>query len=115
MNYVVAIIQPQKLDAVREALNAAGIPGITVTDAQGCGRQKGHAEVYRGAEYTMKFVRKVKIEIACASVDLDKVVQAISATAKTGTGGKVGDGKIFIFDLKETIRIRTGEHGEDAV
>jgi len=115
MNYVVAIIQPQKLDAVREALNAIGVAGITVTDAQGCGRQKGHAEVYRGAEYTLKFVRKVKLEIACASSALDKVVQTITATAKTGDSGKVGDGKIFVFDLKETIRIRTGEHGEDAI
>lgn len=115
MNYVVAIIQPQKLDAVREALNAAGIAGITVTDAQGCGRQKGHAEVYRGAEYTMKFVRKVKIEVAVSSANLDKVVQTITSAAKTGEAGKVGDGKIFVFDLKETVRIRTGEHGDDAI
>jgi nitrogen regulatory protein P-II 2 len=115
MNYVIAIIQPQKLDAVREALNAVGIAGITVTDAQGCGRQKGHAEVYRGAEYTMKFVRKCKLEIACAASAVDKVVQTIVSASKTGEAGKVGDGKIFVFDLKETIRIRTGERGDDAI
>jgi nitrogen regulatory protein PII len=115
MNYIVAIIQPQKLDAVREALNAAGVAGITVTDAQGCGRQKGHTETYRGAEYKMNFVRKAKLEIACHSVDLDKIVQTITAAAKTGDTGKVGDGKIFVFDLKETVRIRTGERGDDAV
>jgi nitrogen regulatory protein P-II 2 len=115
MNYVIAIVQPQKLDAVREALNAAGIAGITVTDAQGCGRQKGHSEVYRGAEYTMSFVRKVKLEIACNESDLEKVVQTITRAAKSGDTGKVGDGKIFVFDLKETIRIRTGERGPEAV
>jgi nitrogen regulatory protein P-II 2 len=115
MNYVIAIIQPQKLDAVRDALNAVGVAGITITDAQGYGRQKGHTEVYRGHEYTVTFVRKVKLEIACPAASVDKVVEAISSAAKTGDQGKVGDGKIFVFDLKETIRIRTGEHGNDAI
>ncbi len=112
MNYIIAIIQPQKLDAVREALTAVGVSGMTVTDAQGCGRQKGHAEVYRGAEYKVNFIRKVKVEVACPATLLEKAVAAISDAAKSG---KVGDGKIFVFDLKETVRIRTGEHGTDAI
>ncbi|MEI6236373.1 MAG: P-II family nitrogen regulator [Planctomycetota bacterium] len=115
MNYVVAIIQPQKLDAVREALSKVGVTGVTITDAQGYGRQKGHAEVYRGHEYQVNFVRKVKIEIAVDSSILDATLAAISGAAKTGEQGKVGDGKIFVFDLKETIRIRTGERGTSAI
>ena len=115
MNYVIAVIQPQKLDAVREALGKVGVSGITITDAQGYGRQKGHAEVYKGHEYVVNFVRKVKLEIACDSSILDKVIEAISKGAKTGDQGKVGDGKIFVFDMKETIRIRTGERGTVAI
>lgn len=114
MNYVVAIIQPPRLDAVREALTKVGVSGLTVTDAQGYGRQKGHAETYRGHEYVVNFVRKVKLEIACEASLVDKVIEAVSTAAKTG-GGKVGDGKIFVFDLKETVRIRTGERGTVAI
>ena len=114
MNYIIAIIQPPKLDAVRDALSKAGVAGVTVSDAQGYGRQKGHAEVYRGHEYTVNFVRKVKLEIACEEHQVDKVVEAISKAAKTGDG-KVGDGKIFVLDLKDTIRIRTGERGTAAI
>lgn len=114
MNYIVAIIQPPKLDAVREALTKVGVTGLTVTDAQGYGRQKGHAEVYRGHEYTVNFVRKVKLEIACETHLVDRVVEAITIAAKSGDG-KVGDGKIFVFDLKDTIRIRTSEHGTAAI
>ncbi len=114
MNYVIAMIQPPKLDAVREALGKVGVMGLTVSDAQGYGRQKGHAEVYKGHEYVVNFVRKVKLEIACEASQLDKVIEAISKAAKTGDG-KVGDGKIFVLDLKDTVRIRTGEHGEAAI
>jgi nitrogen regulatory protein P-II 2 len=114
MNFVIAVIQPPRLDAVREALAAVGVSGITVCDAQGYGRQKGHKEVYRGHEYAVNFVRKVKLEIACDEGLVEKVVEAISKAARTGDG-KVGDGKIFVFDLKDTIRIRTGERGPDAI
>jgi nitrogen regulatory protein PII len=114
MKYIIAIIQPQKLDAVREALGHAGVAGVTVSDVQGYGRQKGHTEVYRGHEYTVNFVRKVKLEIACDDEHSEKVVQAITASAKTG-GGKIGDGKIFVLDLEDATRIRTGEHGKDAL
>ncbi len=114
MKYIIAIIQPQKLDAVREALGHSGISGVTVTDVQGYGRQKGHTEVYRGHEYTVNFVRKVKIEIACDESISEKVVEAISNAAKTG-GGKIGDGKIFVLNLEDATRIRTGERGPDAL
>jgi nitrogen regulatory protein PII len=114
MHYVIAIIQPPKLDSVREALSAVGVTGITVSDAQGYGRQKGHTEVYRGHEYTINFVRKVKLEIACDESTVEKVVEAIATAAKS-SDGKVGDGKIFVLDLKDTIRIRTGERGTSAL
>ena len=115
MKYIIAVIQPQKLDAVREALAATGINGVTVSDVQGYGRQKGHTEVYRGHEYVVNFVRKVKLEIACdAGPIADKVVEAISRSAKSGDG-KIGDGKIFVLDLEDAVRIRTGEHGPDAL
>lgn len=114
MKYIIAIIQPQKLDAVREALGHTGVTGVTVSDVQGYGRQKGHTEVYRGHEYTVNFVRKVKLEIACDDDLSDKVVEAISASGKTG-GGKIGDGKIFVLDLADATRIRTGERGKDAL
>jgi nitrogen regulatory protein PII len=114
MKYVVAIIQPQKLDAVREALVAAGSVGLTVSDVQGYGRQKGHTELYRGQEYTVHFVRKVKLEIACGDSQLDKVVEAITSSAKSGEG-KIGDGKVFVYELLDAVRIRTGEHGADAL
>ena len=115
MKYVIAVIQPQKLDAVREALAAVGIQGLTVSDVQGYGRQKGHTEVYRGHEYQVNFVRKVKLEVACSAGVLEQVVEAIARTAKTGAEGKIGDGKIFIMDLADSIRIRTGERGAEAL
>jgi nitrogen regulatory protein PII len=114
MKYIIAVIQPQRLDVVREALMAAGVAGVTVSDVQGYGRQKGHTEVYRGHEYTVNFVRKVKIEVACDSAVADKVVEAITRSAKTGDG-KIGDGKIFVLDLQDAVRIRTGERGSDAL
>jgi nitrogen regulatory protein P-II 2 len=114
MKYVIAVIQPQKLDVVREELMATGVAGVTVSDVQGYGRQKGHTEVYRGHEYTVNFVRKVKLEVACNSNIVEKVVEAISRSAKTGEG-KIGDGKIFVLDLQDSIRIRTGERGADAL
>jgi nitrogen regulatory protein PII len=114
MKYIIAIVQPPKLDAVREALGHAGISGVTVSDVQGYGRQKGHTEVYRGHEYTVNFVRKVKLEIACDDGVADKVIDAITSAGKTA-GGKIGDGKIFVIDLEDAIRIRTGERGKDAL
>jgi nitrogen regulatory protein P-II 2 len=114
MNFVIAIIQPPKLDAVREAISALGVSGITVSDGQGYGRHKGHTETYRGHEYKVNFVRKVKLEIACDESLVEKVVEAITKTAKTAEG-KIGDGKIFVLDLKEAIRIRTGERGPDVL
>ena len=112
MKYVIAIIQPQKLDPVREALAAIGISGVTVSDVQGYGRQKGHTEVYRGSEYKVEFVPKVKIEVV---LDEELVEGAIDAIIKTARTGKFGDGKIFVFPVEEAIRIRTGEHSEHAV
>ena len=115
MKYVIAVIQPQKMDAVREALGGAGIQGITVSDVQGFGRQKGHTEVYRGHEYQVTFVRKVKLEVACDDKNVEQVVDAILRTAKTGKEGKIGDGKLFVIDLGDAIRIRTGERGPEAL
>jgi len=114
MKYIIAVVQPQKLDAVREALVAAGVAGITVSDVQGYGRQKGHTEVYRGHEYTVNFVRKVKLEVACDSAVADKVVEIISKAAKSGDG-KIGDGKIFVLELQDAVRIRTNERGAEAL
>ena len=114
MRYVIAIIQPQKLDTVREALVAAGVVGLTVSDVQGYGRQKGHTELYRGHEYTVNFVRKVKLEIACDTADADKVVETIQRAAKNEEG-KIGDGKIFVLELQDAVRIRTGERGIEAL
>jgi nitrogen regulatory protein P-II 2 len=107
-----AIIKPFKLDEVREALSAIGVQGVTVTEVKGFGRQKGHTELYRGAEYVVDFLPKVKIEAAIADGILDQVIEAVEKSAGTG---KVGDGKIFVFDLEQVIRIRTGETGEDAL
>jgi nitrogen regulatory protein P-II 2 len=106
MKLVTAIIKPFKLDEVREALSAIGVQGITVTEVKGFGRQKGHTELYRGAEYVVDFLPKVKIEAAISSSMLDQVVEAIEKAANTG---KIGDGKIFVFDLEQVVRIRTGE------
>ena len=112
MKLVTAIIKPFKLDEVREALSAIGVQGITVTEVKGFGRQKGHTELYRGAEYVVDFLPKVKVEAAVADGILDQVVEAIEKSASTG---KIGDGKIFVFNLETVIRIRTGETGEEAL
>ena len=112
MKLIIAIIKPFKLDEVKEALGAVGIEGMTVTEVKGFGRQKGHTEIYRGSEYTVDFLPKVKIEIAVADDITGKVITAITAAAKTG---KIGDGKIFVLPLEDVIRIRTDEHGETAV
>jgi len=112
MKLITAIIKPFKLDDVRQALADVGVQGVTVTEVKGFGRQKGHTELYRGAEYVVDFLPKVKLEIAVADDQVDSVVEAITKTASTG---KIGDGKIFISQLEEIIRIRTGETGEDAV
>ena len=112
MKLVTAIIKPFKLDDVREALSEIGVQGITVTEVKGFGRQKGHTELYRGAEYVVDFLPKVKMEIAIADENVDATVEAISKAANTG---KIGDGKIFISSLEQVIRIRTGETGNDAV
>jgi nitrogen regulatory protein P-II 2 len=112
MKNIVAIIKPFKLDEVRDALTAAGVHGLTVTEVKGLGRQKGHTEIYRGAEYTVSFLPKVKIEVAVAAERVEAAVQAIVSVAKTG---QIGDGKIFVSPLDEAIRIRTGERGPDAL
>ena len=112
MKLVTAIVKPFKLDEVREALGDLGVTGVTVTEVKGFGRQKGHTELYRGAEYVVDFLPKVKVEIALADEMVDGAVEAITKAAKTG---KIGDGKIFISTLKQVIRIRTGETGVDAV
>ena len=112
MKLVTAIIKPFKLDEVREALSAIGVQGITVTEVKGFGRQKGHTELYRGAEYVVDFLPKVKIEAAINDDLLDQVIEAIEKSANTG---KIGDGKIFVFDLLQVVRIRTGETGADAI
>jgi nitrogen regulatory protein P-II 2 len=112
MKFVSAIIKPFKLDEVREALSAIGVQGITVTEVKGFGRQKGHTELYRGAEYVVDFLPKVKLEVAIKDDMLDQVVDAIEKSAATG---KIGDGKIFVFNLEQVYRIRTGETGVDAL
>jgi nitrogen regulatory protein P-II 2 len=106
MKVVMAIIKPFKLDEVRDALTAVGVHGMTVTEVKGYGRQKGHTEIYRGTEYAVSFLPKLKIEVAVAASQADKVIEAISTAAKTG---QIGDGKIFVFDLEQAVRIRTGE------
>ena len=112
MKMVVAIIKPFKLDDVRSALAEVGVQGITVTEVKGFGRQKGHTELYRGAEYVVDFLPKVKLELAVDDEQVDRVVEAIIETARTG---KIGDGKIFVADLGQTVRIRTGEAGSRAL
>ena len=112
MKLVTAIIKPFKLDEVREALSAIGVQGLTVTEVKGFGRQKGHTELYRGAEYVVDFLPKVKIEAAIRTELLDQAIEVIEKSASTG---KIGDGKIFVFDLVQVIRIRTGETGADAL
>ena len=112
MKLITAIIKPFKLDEVREALSEIGVQGITVTEVRGFGRQKGHTELYRGAEYVVDFLPKVKIEAAVAAEKAEQVIETISNMAKTG---KIGDGKIFVASLEQVIRIRTGESGPDAL
>ena len=112
MKLITAIIKPFKLDDVREALSAVGVQGMTVTEVKGYGRQKGHTEIYRGAEYAVSFLPKIKIEIAVKAAMVDAVIEAISGKAKTG---QIGDGKIFVTPLESVTRIRTGETGDDAL
>lgn len=112
MKMVVAIIKHFKLDDVKDALSKAGIQGMTVTEVKGFGRQKGHVEVYRGVSLEVRFIPKVKIEVAVPDGKLEEIIETIQTTARTG---EVGDGKIFVYDLKDVIRIRTGERGEDAI
>lgn len=112
MKKIEAIIRPHKLDEVREALQEVGFRGLTVTEVKGYGRQGGHSEIYRGSEYTINFLPKVKIEIVCSDNNLDKAIDVILKHAKTG---EVGDGKIFVSSVEEVIRVRTEETGEDAV
>jgi nitrogen regulatory protein P-II 2 len=112
VKFVTAIIKPFKLDEVREALSALGVSGITVTEVKGFGRQKGHTELYRGAEYVVDFLPKVKVEVAVKAELLEQAIEAIQKSAQTG---KIGDGKIFVWDLEQVVRIRTGEAGEAAV
>ena len=112
MKLITAIIKPFKLDEVREALSAIGVQGLTVTEVKGFGRQKGHTELYRGAEYVVDFLPKVKIEAAVADDVVDRVIEAIETAARTG---KIGDGKIFVSSLDQVVRIRTGETGQDAL
>jgi nitrogen regulatory protein PII len=112
MKKIEAVIKPFKLDDVKDALNEIGVKGMTVTEVKGFGRQKGHTELYRGAEYVVDFIPKIKIEIITSDALADKVVSVIGNAAKTG---KIGDGKIFVYHVDDIVRIRTGEHGEAAV
>jgi nitrogen regulatory protein P-II 2 len=112
MKLVTAIIRPFKLDDVREALSAIGVQGITVTDVKGFGRQRGHAELYRGVEYVVEFLPKIEVEVAIKSELLEQVIETIG---KSATTGKIGDGKILVIDLERAVRIRTGESGVDAL
>ena len=112
MKWIIAVVQPHRLDAVRDALDELNVHGMTVTEVRGYGRQKGHTEIYRGAEYQINYVPKLRIEVAVAADQEARTVEAIQSAAQTG---KIGDGKIFVFDLGEVIRIRTGETGPDAL
>ena len=112
MKKIEAIVKPFKLDEVREALSEVGVTGLTVTEVKGFGRQKGHTELYRGAEYVVDFLPKVKLEVAVKADMVERVIEAIRKAANTG---KIGDGKIFVYDLQQAIRIRTGESGPDAL
>ena len=112
MKQITAVIKPFKLEEVRESLAACGVTGLTVTEVKGFGRQKGHTELYRGAEYVVDFLPKVKIEAAVAKELVDRAIEAIEGAARTG---KIGDGKIFVYDLQQVVRIRTGETGQEAL
>ena len=112
MKMVMAVIKPHKLDQVREALTGLGVEGMTATEVKGYGRQKGHTEIYRGAEYTVNFLPKVRVEVVAADSLIDQTVEVIQEAAKTG---KIGDGKIFVYDVSSAVRIRTGEIGDEAL
>lgn len=112
MKMVMAVVKPHRLDQVREALTDIGVEGMTATEVKGYGRQKGHTEIYRGAEYTVNFLPKVRIEVVVADSLIDQAVEAIQEAAKTG---KIGDGKIFVYDVTSAVRIRTGETGDEAL
>jgi nitrogen regulatory protein PII len=112
MKYIIAVIQPHRLDPVREALAGIGVQGLTVSEVRGFGRQKGQTEIYRGAEYTIHYVPKVKIEIAVDDTLAERVVETVGAAARTG---RIGDGKVFVLDLEGAMRVRTGEMGADAL
>jgi nitrogen regulatory protein P-II 2 len=112
LNWIIAIIQPHRLDAVRDALSAVNVHGLTVSEVKGYGRQKGHTEIYRGAEYLITYIPKLKLELAVDSADLESAVEAIRSAAHTG---KIGDGKIFVLDLQSAMRIRTAETGVEAL
>lgn len=112
MKLIMAIIKPHKLEDLRDALTAVGVCGLTVSEAKGCGRQRGHTEIYRGSEYTVDFVPKVKVEVAVSDDQAERVMEAIVANSRTG---QIGDGKVFVFGVDHAIRIRTGETGDDAL
>ena len=112
MKLVTAVLKPFKLEEVREALTAIGVQGLMVSEVKGYGRQSGHTEIYRGAEYVVNFVPKIRLEIACPDGEAEKIVDTIAKTARTG---KIGDGKIFVWDVEHAVRVRTGEQGEDAL
>ena len=112
MKMVMAVIKPHKLDQVREALTSLGVEGMTATEVKGYGRQKGHTEIYRGAEYTVNFLPKVRIEVVVSDTLIDQSVEAVQEAANTG---KIGDGKIFVYDVSSAVRIRTGETGDEAL
>lgn len=112
MKLVTAVIKPHQLDAVKEALHAVGVSGLTVSEVQGYGRQKGHTEVYRGAEYTVEFLPKIRVEVLIDELEADKVVDAIVSAARTG---RIGDGKVWVTSVDDVVRVRTGEHGLDAL
>jgi len=112
MKLIIAVIKPFKLEEVREALTGIGVQGLMVSEVKGYGRQSGHTEIYRGAEYVVNFVPKIKLEIAAPDSAVDKIVETIASTARTG---KIGDGKVFVIDLQQAVRVRTDERGEDAL
>jgi nitrogen regulatory protein P-II 1 len=112
MKLVTAVIKPHQLDAVKEALHAMGVSGMTVSEVQGYGRQKGHTEVYRGAEYTVEFLPKIRVDVLIDEIDVDKVVEAVVSASRTG---KIGDGKVWVTTIDEVVRVRTGERGLDAL
>ncbi len=115
MKYIIAVIQPSRLEAVKEALSEIEVFRLTVSDVQGIGRQKGHTEIYRGHEYQVNFIKKVKLEIAVDDEFMEPTIEAISNAARTGSEGKIGDGKIFVLPLEEVVRIRTRERGPEAL